>query len=369
MLRARLFILLLSVTAMTGCTNVPVNYYVQAIGGQMEIWQRAQPIEALIKDSSTPAALKTKLTAVLEIREFASRELDLPSNGSYRSYADLQRPYVVWNVFATPEFSTKPIEWCFVFTGCVNYRGYFSQQQAIDFAERLQHAGYDVFIGGVPAYSTLGWFNDPVLNTFAQYPETEVAAILFHELAHQIIYLPNDSPFNESFATVVEMEGVRRWLAMHGTPEQRSGFYAAQKRKNDFIELILRYRDLLDRHYAKTLDTAEKRALKKRLLQEMQDRYQLLKSSWGADQDRYDQWFSHELNNAHLASIATYTQFVPAFEALLSEQQADLSRFYQAVIEIAKLPESKRNRYLQSLLDNSAQRRSQPLVATSKHNN
>lgn len=352
---ARLVMRLLSsllVLSLPGCSNV--GYYFQAIGGQAELVSEAQPISEILADPAAPEQLKQKLKTVTEIRIFASEELLLPNNGSFKSYADLKRPYVVWNVFATPEFSIHPTEWCFLFAGCVNYRGYFSRQAAEEFAQRLDPARTDVFVGGVPAYSTLGWFSDPVLNTFIHYPETELARIIFHELAHQIVYVPGDSLFNESFATAVEAEGMRRWLTARGSQTQREQFATAQARKAQFIALMTKYRTRLEELFALKVSDSDKRELKARRFDEMAREYESLKASWDGFAG-YDRWFAGKLNNAHLASIAVYTGLVPAFEALLAENGGNLERFYSRVKEVAAMPEDKRQEALKSL-SNGTQR-------------
>jgi predicted aminopeptidase len=322
-----------------GCANL--GFYWQSVGGQMEIWKKEQPIETLLADQTTPPGLKRRLEDVLRMREFASRELDLPDNGSYRKYADLKRPYVLWNVFAAPEFSVKPNEWCFVIAGCVNYRGYFSESEAERFAQDERGRGYDVFVAGVPAYSTLGWFDDPVLNTFIHFPETEVARLIFHELAHQAVYVKDDSMFNESFAGTVEEEGVSRWLAKYGSVEQRAAFDAAQQRKKDFVQLMLKYCSRLDELYSSDISDAEKRESKRQIFSELRQEYTQLKAGWGGFSG-FDRWFTPQVNNAYLVSVAAYTQLVPAFQALLAKNDGNLARFYQAVKEIAKLPKAER---------------------------
>lgn len=328
-----------------GCANL--GYYVQAASGQMDILRRARPIEEIAADPLADQALKRRLAIVARLREFASRELMLPDNRSYASYADLERPYVVWNVFATPELSTRPREWCFIGAGCVGYRGFFSKEEAERFAEQLGSEGDDVYVAGVPAYSTLGWFNDPVLNTFIGHPETELARLIFHELAHQVVYLPDDSVFNESFATAVELEGVSRWLDRNGTHGQRSAFEAEQQRRAAFTALVLRCRERLEELFASGDSDAGKRAAKARIFGELRQEFARLKA---ADEgfSRYDRWFAQRINNAHLASVATYTQLVPAFRALLAQQNGDMGRFYEAVRELGRQPEAERASRLQS---------------------
>jgi predicted aminopeptidase len=339
MLIKRISVMVLLVPLLGGCANL--GYYWQSVGGQMEIWKKEQPITTLLADPALSPDLKRRLASVLRMREFASRELALPDNGSYRKYADLKRPYVLWNVFAAPEFSVKLKDWCFLIAGCVSYRGYFSESEAERFADDERGRGYDVFVAGVPAYSTLGWFDDPVLNTFIYFPETEVARLIFHELAHQLVYVKDDSMFNESFAGTVEEEGVSRWLVENGSVEQRAAFDAAQQRKKDFVNLVLKYRSRLDELYSSAISDAEKRESKRQIFSELRQEYTLLKASWGGFSG-YDRWFTPEANNAYLASVAAYTQLVPAFQALLAKNDGNLARFYQAVKEIANLPKAER---------------------------
>lgn len=316
-------------------------YYYQAVSGQMELWRKSQPIDALIGDSRTDTRLRERLELVRRVRDFASRELALPDNGSYRKYADLQRPYVVWNVFATPEFSMKPVEWCFPFAGCVAYRGYFGEQDAQAFGAGLRGEGKDVFVSGIPAYSTLGWFDDPVLNTFIRYPDAEIARLVFHELAHQVVYVSGDTMFNESFATAVELEGMDRWLEKYGTTEQRDAFDKRQAYKEGFIRLVLGYRDRLKALYAAEWPVEQKRARKAQTFAALKADYEALKQSWGGFAG-YDRFFADELNNAHIVPVAAYSELVPAFRQLLAENRGDFPRFYAAVREIGGLGKEKR---------------------------
>lgn len=337
--------------ALAGCATS--EYYSQAVAGHLEIMHLAKPIPERIADPATPRALREKLERVQEMRDFASRELGLPDNGSYRSYADIGRPYAVWNVFVAPEFSVTARQSCFPVAGCVNYRGYYAQAEADRYGNKRRAQGDDVFVGGVPAYSTLGWFDDPVLSTFIRYPDAELARLLFHELAHQEVYVKDDTVFNESFAVAVEREGVRRWLARHGTPADRAAYDTLQERKERFVALVLRYRARLEALYREPLPDAEKRAAKARIIAEMKVDYGELKASWGGYAG-YDRFFAQDLGNAHFASIATYTQLVPAFEALLARENNNLPRFYADVKALAALPKSERD----AKLGNSAPSRS-----------
>jgi len=346
MIRILSFLLAALLVLLSGCANV--GYYAQSISGQLQIWGKERPIDELLQDNGTPPLLKEKLAAVLRIREFAGKELHLPNNRSYHTYADIERPYVAWNVFASKEFSTTLERWCFLVAGCVSYRGYFSETQAKKFAAELEQQGYDVYVGGVTAYSTLGWFSDPVLNTFLQRPESEIARLLFHELAHQLVYVRGDSMFNESFATTVELEGVRRWLENSGTGQKLVSYQATGQKETTFVALILKYRGKLAQLYDSPISEAEKRLGKKQIFQELREEYVKLKTDWGG-YSGYDRWFAQNLNNARLAALAAYTQLVPAFQTLLAEHHSDLPSFYKAVKEIGDLPTAKRRETLAAL--------------------
>lgn len=322
-----------------GCTQL--GYYAQSVRGQLDIWRREQPIETVLDDPVSSPTLREKLALALKAREFASRELGLPQNDSYRRYADLERPYVVWNVYAAPEFSLQPVQWCFAMAGCVSYRGYFAKADADAFAAAAASQGHDVHVGGVPAYSTLGWFADPVLNTFIHYPAAEVARLIFHELSHQVVYVKDDTVFNESFAVTVEREGLRRWIARHGADQDRQRVARMQDYRKGFLALIEAYRDRLGKLYQQRIAPEAMRAAKRQLFAQMQRDYGALKSSWGGYAG-YDRWFAQAPNNALLASVSIYTQNVPAFEAMLAEHGGDLPRFYAAVRALARLDKAAR---------------------------
>ena len=335
-----------ALACLSSCTSI--GYYAQAVSGQIEVMWHAAPIEERLHEADTPASLKDRLARVLVIRDFASRELGLPDNDSYRRYADVGRPYVLWNVFAAPEFSVSPILSCFPFAGCVSYRGFYSEQGAKDYADGLAKGGDDVYVGGVSAYSTLGWFSDPVLSTFINYPEPEVARIVFHELAHQVVYIKGDTVFNESFAVAVEEEGLRRWLDREGTPAQRAAYVESHKRQAEFAALVLGYRARLADFYAKPLPDQEKREGKRRLFEQMSGEYAALKASWGGFAG-FDRLVARGLNNAFLVSIASYTELLPVFRSLLAQNNGDLPGFYRAVQDLAKLDKPERDERLEKL--------------------
>jgi predicted aminopeptidase len=306
-------------------------------------------VAEIIADPASDPGFKAKLLQAQAIRDFASRELALPDNGSYRVYADLGRPYVVWNVFAAPEFSLKPEQWCVPVVGCVNYRGFFEEESAARLAGEMRQRGFDTQVVGIVAYSTLGYFDDPLLNTFLGDDETELARLVFHELAHQQVFAGGDSAFDESFATAVENEGVRRWLAQRANPELRRIFAARQARKAQLAELVAATRDRLAAVYATAPSTAEKRQGKAAAIAAMQRAYAELKASWGG-RSGYDRWFGETPNNATIASFSLYTQLVPAFEALLAAEQRDLPRFYRRVKALAALGKAERLAALNGIL-------------------
>ncbi len=303
---------------------------------------KREPIAHVIANKSTPPALRVQLEAVAAIRDFASRELGLPNNGSYRSYADLGRRYVVWNVVAAPEFSVDAKEWCYPIVGCVAYRGYFVEGRARRYAARLRGQGLDVTVGGVAAYSTLGHFDDPVLSTMMGWNDVEFAAIIFHELTHQLLYVPNDSSFNEALATTVEEEGVRRWLRAQGREADLAKHRVQQEHYAKVINLLAATQVELRAVYASGLAPEPMRARKRAAFASMRASFALLKAGWGGPAP-FESWFDEDLNNAHLASIATYYSCVPGFERELKAVGGDLGAFYIRVRELAKLDSEKRD--------------------------
>ena len=330
---------------LTSCSSL--SYYTQAAQGQLQLLSDARPIDDWIADTGTSAKLRHRLEAARQIRRFAIQEMQLPDNGSYTNYTSLKRPYVLWNVVATPELSLKPIQWCFPVAGCVNYRGYYSKTDAQAYARQLRAEGHDVEVGGVTAYSTLGWFSDPLVSTFINYPDAELARLIFHELAHQVVYVAGDSQFNESFASAVEQAGVEAWLERFGNPAMSLAYQRYKTRKTDFLALLVRYRGELDRTYKSLSSDEFKRATKARLFIALKDEYQVLKASWGGYAG-YDRFFAEPLSNAHLASIATYNDFVPAFRNLLRREKT-WNGFYRSVNRLAQLDKEARHAALERL--------------------
>ena len=332
---ARLLTIAAALLPLTGC------YLMQAATGQMAISSKREPIAEVLADSATPPPLRARLEYVAAARDFASRELGLPDNESYRSYADLGRPYVVWNVFAAPEFSVEPRRWCFPIAGCVVYRGYFNEESARTYARKLRRRGDDVAVGGVAAYSTLGHFNDPVLSTMLGWSDAQLAGTLFHELAHQVVYVPGDSEFNESFATVVEEAGLERWLAARQREQDLVAWREQRERQSEFIALLLKTRDKLRELYESALADDEKRSRKQYEFGELKLDYAQLRQQWNG-YSGYDRWFDRTLSNAHLVSAATYYGCVPGLQRVLSEVGGDLPRFYEEAKRLARMDKDAR---------------------------
>ena len=334
----RLFLLLMALW-LSGCADT--RYYWQSLRGQWQLMQAAEPIAQLLTRDDLAPPLRQRLMTSQAIRDFAVTDLHLPDNASYRRYADLQRPYAVWNVVAAPEMSLQPRTWCFPVAGCVSYRGYFAKADALAQADALRSQGLEVHVYGVPAYSTLGWLNrlggDPLLNTWVNYPDGDLARLMFHELAHQVLYVPDDTMFNESFATAVERLGVQRWLQTQATPDTRDIDARLAQRRQEFRDLTRRTRDALRQIYAAqptASGRAEAKAMKKRAMQAFRDAYAQLKLRWGGYAG-YDDWVA-QANNASFAAQAAYDQWVPGFEALFVREGRDWRRFFDAVRQLSQ---------------------------------
>ena len=341
------------VSLLAGCTSL--GYYGQAAQGHLALMASARPIADWVTDPATPEALRERLLRAGEIRRFAAEALGLPDNGSYTAYADLKRPAAVWNVFATPELSLQLKTWCYPVVGCAGYRGYFDRADAQAMAAGLHAAGYDVNVAPVPAYSTLGWFDDPLLNTFIYAPDAELARMVFHELAHQVVYARDDTAFNESFATAVEREGVRRWLDARGDERQRAAWAAYAQRREEFLALLLAHRQRLGDVFASAAPAEDKRAAKATVLADLQREYRRLRQERWNGFAGYDRFFEQKLTSAHLAAVSAYNEWVPAFEALLAESGGDLPTFYARVRQLGALEKPARVAALRRLAPQVAQ--------------
>lgn len=349
-MKKSLFAILIPVL-FSGCESI--HYYSQAIKGHLTILNNRTPIKELVVDPNTPTELSEKLTLVLEARQFAEQQLLLPVDDHYLHYVDLHRDFVVWNVVAAPEFSVTPHKWCYPIVGCVSYRGYYNQSDAEKKAERLQAKGYDVSTGGVVAYSTLGWFKDPVLNTFANRSDYQLASLLFHELAHQLLYFKNDTTFNESFATTVELAGLQLWLKQHNEMDLYQQRVSAISRQNQFIALLMKARTSLEALYDRPLSDEVKRQEKLQIFTSLKEEYFTLKDSWESP-PYFDHWFDKPLNNARLAAVATYHDLVPQLQAALVHFNGDFQRFYEYCLSLEKYSVQERKEQLDQLIQTSS---------------
>ena len=330
-----------AVASLAGCA-----FYWQAIGGQIDLLRKRTPIDKLLADPTLDPKLKTELGAVAEIRRFAVTDLLLPDNESYTTYVALDRPYVVWNVVAAEEFSVEPKRWCFPFVGCVAYRGFFDRADAERFEKKLAMDGYDTSSGGSDAYSTLGYFADPVLSTMVGAGEQYVASTLFHELAHQKLYVKDDSEFSEALATAIEEYGTERWLDAHGNGPGLTAYRRRLGHRSDFAVLVSTQQERLRAVFATNEPVEQKRAAKARAFDQMRADYAVLKQSWGGSGD-YDAWFAQPLNNATLAAVATYRRWVPALRARIDA--LGLEAFYAEMNGLAKLKVAERSARLEGL--------------------
>ena len=346
---AKRWLALLAVVLLSGCGQI--GYLSQSLGGHMRLMSAARPVDEWLKDQDLTPALRERLLLSQRIRDFSVSELHEPDNSSYRRYADLHRSAAVWNVIAAPELSLKPKTWCFPIMGCVAYRGYFDHDAAERYGQELREDEHlEVMVGAVPAYSTLGWSNwmggDPLLSTFINYPEGELARMMFHELAHQIAYAADDTTFNESFATTVERLGADAWLQAHGSAAAREVYERGNQRRLQFRALTDAYRARLDAVYKGEGSDADKRAAKARLMQSLREDYARLKSDQWGGYDGYDYWFAHA-NNASFALLSAYGELIPAFDALFEREGRDWPRFYTEVKRLAALPKAERRAQLE----------------------
>jgi predicted aminopeptidase len=345
---------MLAALLLGGCQSL--GYYWQAAQGQGSLMLRRQSIEGLLARPDTPPELRARLVTVQRIRAFAEQELGLPARRQYDSYVELGRDYPVWSVAAAPELSLEPRVWCYWFVGCLSYRGFFHEEKARRYAGKLAQQGYEVNLSGVSAYSTLGWFSDPVLSSFAGLPEAELAELIFHELTHQVLFVPGDTVFNESLAVTVAEEGLRRYSAVY--PQDLSRLALARQRRADFVKLVLDHRARLEAVYATPWSAAEKRVAKAAVHAALQAAHAEQKQAWGGYAG-YDAWFA-TLNNAKLNTVATYYDLVPALQHLLREHDGNLARFLAACRELGKLDQVSRHRELTLRLDSAALPESSP---------
>ena len=343
---------------LAGCSTV--GYYSQIVSGHMRIVMGKRPLAEIASDESIDDSIKRRLDLAQRARLFGIEQLNLPINDSYTSFYDTGQEYVTWNVVAAEEFSLNPHNWCFPIAGCVSYRGYYSKEDAESYAAGFKEQGFDVTVNGATAYSTLGWFEDPLLNTMLDRSDPSIASLLFHELAHQQLYVGDDSTFNESFASFVEKEGLKQWQKNEqqvnpqiDQSEMAKELEVRKRRQKEFIALLTSTRDSLAELYESASEPDEMRQKKKQRFEQMRVEYAALKASWD-DYPGYDQWMSQEMNNARLVAVATYNDYVPAFEVLFKESGSSFDQFYVAALELSKLPLEDRTAEMQKLLARSS---------------
>lgn len=343
----KLFLIVIAALTLAGCTTL--GYYAQAASGELSILAHRRDVSRVIADPATPDGVRRKLRRASRIRHFASATLHLPDNDSYTSYVKLDRRYPVWVIYAAKPFSLAPLEWCYPFVGCVPYRGYFAKSDAKAFADRLRADGKDVYLGGAPAYSTLGWFADPLLSNMLRWPPAALAGVIFHELAHQVVYVDGDAKFNESFANTVEKVGVRRWLELHDKPAKLQALRHRHEATRAFRKRVIKLRRRLTRIYAASSDKADKRRQKAEAFDWLKRRHKKLEARYGVAIQA--NWFKHPLNNASLAVVTTYNVWQPAFQHLLHCDAGLLQRFYYDVKTIAALHPEARHQKLRQLMN------------------
>lgn len=318
------------------------RFYSQALGGQLEIMRKARPVKKVLADPATKPLLREKLTTAGDILAFAKSELHLPAESQYDRYTNLGRRYVVWVVFAAPEFSVEPKKWRYPLLGSLSYRGFFKEELAKAEAARLEAEGLDVYIGGVEAYSTLGFLRDPLLNTFMGRGDADLAELICHELTHQRLYLPGDTDFNEAFATAVGREGARRWLRARGRTTDLERYEKEMRVEQEFIALVLQTRQELKDTYAKPhADDEARRKAKASVLATLRQHADALDRRYGGSL-KIERWFAKPVNNARLGTISTYHEMLPGFEAMLKSHHGDLEAFYKQVAGMRKLTKKER---------------------------
>ena len=347
----RRHLLLLALVLVSGCTSL--GYYAHVARGEASVLAHRRAIGKLIANPSTAPALARRLRLAQQARRFASTQLRLPDNRSYTTYVQLDRAYVAWNVFAAPRYGVQAVPQCFPIAGCVAYRGYFDHARAQRASARLRKHGYDVWMGGVPAFSTLGWFADPILSSMLRWDDDELASTIFHELAHQLIYVKGDTAFNESYATFVQREGLRQWRASRGLPPLDPKLQALDK---GFTALVLDLRQRLAHAYAQTRDVKQLQAAKREQIEAFRQRFARWRDAHQPDAAAYDAWVNAPINNARLLPFGLYDQWTPAFAQLFEQSGQNWPRFYDRVRSLGKLPEEARHAEIDRLLS-SARRR------------
>lgn len=347
--KTKIAALLIIPCALSACASF--DYYSQSISGHIEVLGTKQPISTYLASGKASSDEHQKLTHVLKLLEFARTEMLLPDNGSYQTYSDIERDFVIWNVFATPALSLRSEQWCYLFIGCLAYRGYYAKEDATTLANSLRSQNYDVYMGGVAAYSTLGWFSDPVLNTMLRWDKLYLTRVIFHELAHQKIYIKNDTEFNEAFAEAVASIATRRWLKQHGSEEEYAILLEQEGYEQEFIRFISLYKNKLMTLYDSDLPDSRKLTEKENIFAELSRAYITLSQDW-ENYRVYDRWIKDEMNNAKLTAFTTYREIVPAFLQMYEATGQDLKTFYSHIVRLSQCDYEQRRLFLNSPPEN-----------------
>ena len=330
---------------LAGCADL--GYYWHSARGHLALMSQRIDIDELLQDDTLAAPLRERLLLVQEIRRFSISSLGLPDNGSYGSYVALERPYVLQNLFAAPEFSTRLHQWCYPVIGCASYRGYYDEERLRDYVETLKARGLEVYVGGVSAYSSLGWFDDPVLSSFIDWPDYRLAGLLFHELTHQQLYIDDDTTFNESLASAVQQAGTELWLESRGRADEIEGFNRWLEYRDETLGLIDSTRERLSALYASDLSDDDKRARKQAEFETARAQHEIIAARHGIT-GGYGSWFAGELNNAKIGSVSAYNALLPAFVNMLEAQRKNFAAFYAYAERVGKLEPAARKRCLQA---------------------
>ena len=338
--------------ALAGCADL--GYYWHSASGHLEVMERRVDIDEMLADAELEAGLRERLELIKEIRRFSVERLDLPDNDSYLSYAELDRPYLIQNLFAAPEFSTQLYRWCYPVVGCASYRGYYDDERLQAYVEELEAEGFEVYIGKVSAYSTLGWFDDPVLSTFIDWPDHRLAGLLFHELMHQQIYIDDDTTFNESLATAVQQVGTELWLESRNREDQIERMSEWLRYRAEVMALIEATRGRLDGIYQRDIDDGPKRDLKAETFERARRMHAEIAARHGI-RSGYTRWFAGELNNAKIGSVSTYNAMTPAFIAMIRAFDYDFSGFYGYVARLGEFEKKQRNACLEQWSNGSGE--------------
>lgn len=337
------FIISIALLLLSGCADL--GYYWHSASGHLGVMSDRVSIKKILADETTDPALRERLLQVQEIRAFSIEHLKLPDNDSYRSFVQLDRPYVVQNLFAAPEFSTRLHQWCYPIIGCASYRGYYDEERLEKYATGLEQQGFELHIGKVSAYSTLGWFDDPVLSSFINWPDYRLAGLIFHELTHQQIYIDDDTTFNESLASAVQQAGTELWLEHHGKTEQLERFKRWLVYREQVIELIIRTQEKLNLMYQSDLEDDQKRVSKQEIFDSARHQHQAIAQQHGVTAG-FTRWFTEDLNNAKIGSVAAYNTQVAAFLNILIAHQSNFEHFYAYIKQLSESERGQRDRCL-----------------------